>query len=214
MELYNDMKIGVLALQGGFIEHIKMLDKLGVTATPVYKPDELEDIDGLVMPGGESTTMLNLMHSFDIFKPLKEKARSGLPVMATCAGVVLLAKEVSNPTMETLSLMDISVKRNAFGRQVDSFEASVYIPVIGDEPFPAVFIRAPLIASTNTGVEILCRLDNSNIAAVRQESLLALSFHPELSQDTRLHRYFLKIVADCPKKEGFKSASEAAIPVD
>lgn len=208
------MRIGVLALQGSFIEHINMLAKLGVMATPVYKPNELEGIDGLIIPGGESTTILNLMHSFNIFEPLKERALDGLPVMATCAGTVLLAKEVTNPGMKTLALMDISVKRNAFGRQVDSFEANVDIPLLGKEPFPAIFIRAPLIETTDPDVEILCRLGDGTAIAVRQERLLAVSFHPELSQDTRLHRYFLEIVADFLKEEKLKSVREATIPAD
>ena len=205
------MRIGVLALQGGFIEHINMLAKLGVTVMPVYKSDELESIDGLIIPGGESTTMLNLMHEFGIFKPLKERAQDGLPVMGTCAGMVLLAKEVSNTGMETLTLIDISVKRNAFGRQIDSFEASVNIPLLGKEPFPAIFIRAPLIECASPNVEILGRLDDGTAVAVRQERMLAVSFHPELSQDTRLHRYFLEIVADCLKEE-VENVREAAIP--
>ena len=208
------MRIGVLALQGGFIEHISMLAKLGVTATPIYKPDELEGIGGLIIPGGESTTMLNLMHSFSIFEPLRDKARSELPVMGTCAGMVLLAKGVSNPRMETLTLIDISVKRNAFGRQIDSFEASVDIPLLGKEPFPAIFIRAPLIECASPNVEILGRLDDGTVVAVRQERLLAVSFHPELGQDTRLHRYFLEIVADCLKEEKVKSIPGATIPID
>ncbi len=207
------MRIGVLALQGSFIEHINMLEELGVTATPVYKPDELEGIDGFIIPGGESTTMLNLMHEFGIFEPLKEKARAELPVMGTCAGMLLLAKEVSNPGMETLTLIDISVKRNAFGRQIDSFEASVDIPLLGKEPFLAIFIRAPLIERTSPDVEILGRLNDGTAVAVRQERMLAVSFHPELTQDTRLHRYFLEIVADCLEEE-VKSVREAAIPAD
>ena len=205
------MRIGVLALQGGFIEHINMLAKLGVTVMPVYKSDELESIDGLIIPGGESTTMLNLMHEFGIFKPLKERAQDGLPVMGTCAGMVLLAKEVSNTGMETLTLIDISVKRNAFGRQIDSFEASIDIPLLGKEPFPAIFIRAPLIEFASPNVDILGRLDDGLAVAVRQERMLAVSFHPELSQDTRLHRYFLEIVADCLKEE-VENVREAAIP--
>ena len=208
------MRIGVLALQGGFIEHINMLERLGVTAMPLRKSDELKDIDGLVIPGGESTTMLNLMHSFGIVKPLKEEAVRGLPVMGICAGIVLLAKEVSNPSMETLALMDMAVKRNAFGRQVDSFEASVNIPLLGEEPFPAIFIRAPLIESTSPDVEILGRLINGDIIAVRQGRLLAVSFHPELGRDTRLHRYFLDIVIDYLNKEKGGSVTKTAIPAD
>jgi 5'-phosphate synthase pdxT subunit len=208
------MKIGVLAMQGGFIEHIDMLERLGVTVTPIYKPGELEGIGGLVIPGGESTTVLNLMHGFGIFGPLKEKIGSGLPVLATCAGVVLLAKEVSNPSMETLALMDISVKRNAFGRQVNSFEAGVDMPSLGEDPFPAIFIRAPLIERADPDVEVLGRLEDGNIAVVRQRSMLAVSFHPELGDDTRLHRYFLNMVAYYLNEERGKSIPETAIPAD
>ena len=189
------MRVGVLALQGDFIEHIGVLEKLGAEATPIRKPGELKGLDGLIIPGGESTTMLNLMHSFDLLKPLKELAQAGLPVMGTCAGMVLMAKKVSNSGIDTLALMDIEVKRNAFGRQLDSFEAELAIPFLGKEPFPAVFIRAPIIESTSPQVEILGKLTGGVIVAVRQGNLLALAFHPELSSDPRLHRYFLEIIA-------------------
>ena len=189
------MRVGVLALQGDFIEHIGVLEKLGAKAIPIRKPGELKGLDGLIIPGGESTTMLNLMHSFDLLKPLKELAYDGLPVMGTCAGMVLMAKKVSNSGMDTLALMDIEVKRNAFGRQLDSFEAELAIPFLGKEPFPAVFIRAPLIESTSPHVEILGKLTSGVIVAVRQGNLVALAFHPELSSDPRLHRYCLEIIA-------------------
>lgn len=188
------MKIGVLALQGDFIEHIGILEKLGVEAIPARKPEELKDLDGLIVPGGESTTITSLMHSFSLLKPLKELAQAGLPVMGTCAGMVLMAKKVSNFDMAPLALMDIEVRRNAFGRQVASFETELAMPPLGEEPFPAVFIRAPLISSTGPEVEILARLDSGTIVAARQGSKLAIAFHPELSNDLRLHRYFLEIV--------------------
>jgi len=137
------MRVGVLALQGDFIEHIGVLEKLGVKTIPVRKPGEFKGLDGLIIPGGESTTMLNLIHSFNLLQPLKELAQAGLPVMGTCAGMVLMAKKVSNSGMDTLALMDMEVKRNAFGRQLDSFEAELAMPFLGKEPFPAVFIRAP-----------------------------------------------------------------------
>jgi 5'-phosphate synthase pdxT subunit len=190
------MRVGVLALQGDFIEHIGVLEKLGVKTIPIRKPDELKGLGGLIIPGGESTTMLNLMHSFNLLQPLKELAQAGLPVMGTCAGMVLMAKKVSNSGMDTLALMDIEVKRNAFGRQLDSFEAELAIPFLGKEPFPAVFIRAPLIESTSPQVEILGKLTSGVIVAVRQGNLVALAFHPELSSDLRLHRYFLEIIAN------------------
>jgi len=197
------MKIGVLALQGGFIEHINMLGKLGVTAMPVYNPGDLEDLCGLIIPGGESTTILKLLHSSNLFNLIKEKTQAGLPVMGTCAGMVLMAKEVLNPDMETLALMDIAVKRNAFGRQVDSFEADIDLLALNGKTFPAIFIRAPVIDSTGAGVEVLGRLEDGTAVAVRQGNLMALSFHPELSQDTRLHRYFLEIVKGCLKEVAF-----------
>ncbi|GAI83815.1 unnamed protein product, partial [marine sediment metagenome] len=144
---------------------------------------------------GESTTIMNLLHSFDLLKPLKELAHNGLPVMGTCAGMILMAKKVSNSDIDTLALMDIEVKRNAFGRQLDSFETELDMPTLGKEPFPAVFIRAPLVENTSPQVEVLGKLNNNSVVAVRQGNLLALAFHPELSSDPRLHRYFLEKVA-------------------
>ncbi len=192
------MRIGVLALQGDFIEHIGTLKKLGVEVVPVRKPGELKDLDGLIIPGGESTTITSLMYSSSLFKPLKELAQAGLPIMGTCAGTVLMAKKISNSNsceMETLALMDMEVRRNAFGRQVASFETELQIPALGDKPFPAIFIRAPFILSTGPEVEILGRLDSGTIVAARQGNRLAIAFHPELSSDLRLHNYFLEIVA-------------------
>lgn len=189
------MKVGVLALQGDFIEHIGVLEKLGAEAIPVRKPAELSGLDRLIIPGGESTTMLNLMHSFSLFEPLKELAQAGLPVMGTCAGMILLARKVSGSDMDTLAVMDMEVRRNAFGRQTDSFEAELAMPVLGQEPVPAIFIRSPRILSTGPKVEILARLADGSIVAARQGTLLAVAFHPELSSDPRLHRYFLKTFA-------------------
>lgn len=189
------MKVGVLALQGDFIEHIGVLEKLGAEAIPVRKPAELSGLDRLIIPGGESTTMLNLMHSFSLFEPLKELAQAGLPVMGTCAGMILLARKVSGSDMDTLAVMDMEVRRNAFGRQTDSFEAELAMPVLGREPVPAIFIRSPRILNTGPKVEILARLADGSIVAARQETLLAVAFHPELSSDPRLHRYFLKAFA-------------------
>jgi len=192
------MRIGVLALQGAFIEHINVLRRLGVEALPVRLPDELNGLDGLIIPGGESTTALNLMHSFNLFEPLKELAQAGLPILGTCAGIICLAKKVSNSInhdMPTLAVMDITVRRNAFGRQVDSFETELEMPALGGEPFPAVFIRAPIIESAEPPVEILARLPDGTIVAARQGKLLVTAFHPELSHDLRIHRYFLEIVA-------------------
>jgi len=190
------MKIGVLALQGAFIEHISIMQQLGATALPVRLPGELDGLDGLIIPGGESTSILNLMHSFDLVQPLKELVQAGLPVLGTCAGMVCLAKRVSNSgnsSMETLSLMDMEVRRNAFGRQVDSFEIELVVPALGQESFPGIFIRAPIIERAGSQVEVLAKLPDGTAAAARQEKLVATAFHPELSTDLRFHRYFLKI---------------------
>ncbi len=208
------MRIGILALQGDFIEHISLLERLDVKAIPVRQPDQLEALDALIIPGGESSTMLNLMHSYNLFQPIKELAQDGLPVMGTCAGMILLAKRVFSPDMPTLALMDIEVKRNAFGRQMDSFEVELDMPWLGNEPFPAVFIRAPLIESTGPDVEILGRLTDGAIVAARQGNLLALAFHPELSTDTRLHRYFLEMVASYRLEGKRKASRKTATPAD
>ena len=192
------MKIGVLALQGAFIEHISVIQQLGVEASPVRLPNELGSLDGLIIPGGESTTILNLMQSFNLIQPLKELAQGGLPILGTCAGMVCLAKKVSNSinsNMETLAVMDMEVRRNAFGRQIDSFETELPVPALGDEPFAAIFIRAPIIERTGPQVEILAKLSNDIAVAARQGKLVVSAFHPELSHDLRFHRYFLKIVA-------------------
>jgi 5'-phosphate synthase pdxT subunit len=191
------MKIGVLALQGAFIEHISVIQQLGVEASPVRLPNELGSLDGLIIPGGESTTILNLMQSFNFIQPLKELAQAGLPILGTCAGMVCLAKKVSNSinsNMETLAVMDMEVRRNAFGRQVDSFETELPVPALGDEPFAAIFIRAPIIERAGQQVEILAKLPNDIAVAARQGKLVVSAFHPELSHDLRFHHYFLKIV--------------------
>ncbi len=189
------MKIGVLALQGAFIEHISVIQQLGVEASPVRLPNELDGLDGLILPGGESTTILKLMQSFSLIQPLRELAKAGLPILGTCAGMVCLAKKVSNDDVETLAVMDLVVRRNAFGRQIDSFETELSIPALGDKPFPAIFIRAPITERADPQVEILARLPNGVTVAAKQGKLVVSAFHPELSDDLRFHRYFLKIVA-------------------
>jgi len=189
------MRVGVLALQGTFIEHIGILRQLGVEAPPIRLPRELDTLDGLIIPGGESTTMLRLMESFELIQPVKEMARYGLPVWGTCAGMILLAKDVSNYEMETLGLMDMKVRRNAFGSQVDSFEADLEIPLVGGEPFHAVFIRAPIIEEAKPSVEILSRLPDGTIVAIRQNRLLGCAFHPEFTDDSRFHSYFLNMIS-------------------
>jgi len=192
------MRIGVLAAQGAFAEHIATLKKLKVTATPVRLPSELENLDGLIIPGGESTSISKLMLSYNLVSEIKKLAKNGLPIFGTCAGMILLAKKISDSKVEPLGLMDITARRNAFGRQVDSFEADLVIPMLGEEPFPGIFIRAPLIEQTNSNVAILAKLDNETIVAARQEKLLAAAFHPELTSDLRFHQYFLNI---CRQKQ-------------
>ena len=191
----QDMKVGVLALQGTFIEHIDIMRQLGVEAPPIRLPNELDSLDGLIIPGGESTTMLRLMESFRLIQPIREMARDGLPIWGTCAGMVLLAKSVSNYEMETLGLMDMQIRRNAFGSQIDSFEVDLEIPLVGEEPFHAVFIRAPVVKEAKPGVKILSRLPDSTIVAARQNRLLACAFHPEFTDDLRFHSYFLNMVS-------------------
>ncbi|MDH4269632.1 MAG: pyridoxal 5'-phosphate synthase glutaminase subunit PdxT [Dehalococcoidia bacterium] len=189
------MRVGVLALQGTFIEHIGILRQLGVEAPLIRLPHELNTLDGLIIPGGESTTMLRLMESFDLIQPIRKVARDGLPIWGTCAGMILLAKDVSNYEMETLGLMDTKVKRNAFGSQVHSFETDLEIPLVSEEPFHAVFIRAPIIEEAKPSVEILSRLPDGTIVAIRQNRLLACAFHPEFTDNLRFHSYFLNMVS-------------------
>ncbi|MBI4284650.1 MAG: pyridoxal 5'-phosphate synthase glutaminase subunit PdxT [Chloroflexi bacterium] len=191
------MKIGVLALQGAFIEHVAVLRRLNIEAREIRLPAELAEMDGLIIPGGESTTMLNLMQSYSFVPALQEQIRSGFPVLGTCAGMICLAKRVSSLTndMKTLAAMDMEVSRNAFGRQVDSFEAELAVPALGEPPFKAVFIRAPLIKEVGPGVDVLTRLPDGTPVAARQGNLLATAFHPELTGDLRFHEYFVKIVA-------------------
>jgi pyridoxal 5'-phosphate synthase pdxT subunit len=191
------MKIGVLALQGAFIEHVSVLQRMGIEAAEVRLPKDLEGLGGLIMPGGESTTILKLMHDFELFKPLKKMIGDGFPVWGTCAGMICLARRVFNSqesVLEPLEVMDIEVKRNAFGRQVDSFETELDIPALGNKPYHAVFIRAPFIEKAGPQVDILVRLPDGVIVAARQKNLVATSFHPELTDDFRFHEYFIKIV--------------------
>lgn len=190
------MKIGVLALQGAFIEHQKVLEKLGVESVQVRLPEQLDGLDGLIIPGGESTTISKLATAFGLMQPLREFAQQHA-VWGTCAGAIFLAREVGRD-QPVLGLMDITVRRNAFGRQVDSFEIRLDVPALArvdaaNPPFPAVFIRAPLIEKANGTTEVLATLPEGGIVAVQQGRWLATSFHPELSDDDRFHRYFLEL---------------------
>ena len=188
------MKIGVLALQGAFIEHLQVIERLGAKAVAVRLPSHLPDLDGLIIPGGESTTMSRLMADYQLLQPLKDLVNGGLPILGTCAGMILMAKSVPDFTLQTLGMMDIAVRRNAFGSQVDSFEADLEMPALGQPSFHAVFIRAPIIEAADSTVEVLARLPNGAAVAARQGKLLAAAFHPELTPDARFHQYFLDIV--------------------
>ena len=188
------MRIGVLASQGAFIEHIAALRQLKVEALPVRLARELNGLDGLIIPGGESTAISKLMLSSNLTEEIKNLARKGLPIFGTCAGMIVLSTKNSDQDVAPLGVMDIVVKRNAFGRQIDSFETELAIPVLGEKPFLAVFIRAPLIKRANSNVEILARLADGTIVAARQGKLLVSAFHPELTDDLRFHQYFLDMV--------------------
>lgn len=189
------MRIGVLAMQGAFAEHIATLNQLKVQTLPVRLPAELDDLDGLIIPGGESTSISKLALDYKLMNKIVSLAENGLPVFGTCAGMILLASKTSGSDVSPLGIMDITVRRNAFGRQRESFETELSIPALGEKPFPGVFIRAPIIDQANNGVEILARLTDGTGVAARQGKILATAFHPELTGDLRFHRYFLDIAS-------------------
>jgi pyridoxal 5'-phosphate synthase pdxT subunit len=182
------MKIGVLALQGAFREHLQTLGAIGVEGVPVRLPADLEGVSGLILPGGESTTMRQLIERWDLADPIRRLAATGAPLFGTCAGMIVLSSQIVGGEAPVLPLLDVSVERNAFGRQLDSFEADLSVPVLGDRPVHAVFIRAPVIESVGPDVDVLARLDDGRIVAVRERNVLATSFHPELAGETRFHR--------------------------
>ncbi len=185
------MKVGVLALQGAFREHENILAACGVEAEQIRKPQQLDRISSLIIPGGESTTIGKLLNEFELFEPVVKMGREGLPIFGTCAGLIMLAREIEGSDQLRLGLMDIRVERNAFGRQVDSFETSLDIKAIGEQPFRAVFIRAPYIIEAGSGVEVLASF-REKIVFARQGKFLAAAFHPELTGDPRIHKYFLE----------------------
>lgn len=180
----------MLAVQGDFAEHIAILKHLGVDTVEVRLPGHLEGVDALIMPGGESTTFSYLMDLYNLREPLVEVASRGTPIWGTCAGMIMMARELTEDFPEPLGLMDIGVARNAFGRQVNSFEADLRFSSL-DDPFRAIFIRAPGIVRLGDDIQVLARLSDGQPVAVRQGSLFATSFHPELSDDPRIHQYFL-----------------------
>jgi 5'-phosphate synthase pdxT subunit len=187
------VKAGVLALQGDFAEHVAVLRDMDVETLEVRTLRELEQVDALIIPGGESTTIAKLMDTYCLREPLREMAQEGKPIWGTCAGMILLAKELTEDRPEPLGLMDITVTRNAFGRQVDSFEADLNVPCLGSEPFRAVFIRAPVVRSVGKRANVLAQLPDGRPVAVQQHNLLATAFHPELTKDHRFHQYFLSL---------------------
>lgn len=192
------MRVGVLALQGDFAEHTKVLQELGVEVSEVRLPQQLDDLDGLIIPGGESTTIGKLANDFALIEPLCQFSQYKA-IWGTCAGAIFLSKD-AHREQPLLGLMDIQVERNAFGRQVASFEMDLVVPALaevggGDHPYHAVFIRAPLIESVGGDVKVLAQLEDGRIVAAQQGKLLATSFHPELTEDDRFHRYFLRLAS-------------------
>jgi len=190
------MQIGVLALQGSFAEHAESLRAAGASPVLVRLPEHLRGISGLIIPGGESTTIGKLLVRSGLLSPLRAAVNEGLPVYGTCAGMILLARDIGGLDQPLLGVMDITVKRNAFGRQLESFEEPLCVPSLGPEPFRGVFIRAPLIERTGPDVKVLANLGDGRVVAARQGKLLATAFHPELTSDGRVHRYFLHMIED------------------
>jgi pyridoxal 5'-phosphate synthase pdxT subunit len=190
------MRIGVLALQGDFREHLQTLDAIGVEGVEVRLPGDLDGVSGLILPGGESTTMRRLIDRWDLRQPILDVAERGAPLFGTCAGMIVLAREIAGGEPPILPLLDVTVQRNAFGRQLDSFEADLTVPVLGDTPVHGVFIRAPIIDRTGPGVDVLGRLDDGRIVAVRERNLIATAFHPELAGETRFHRLLATMASE------------------
>ncbi len=190
------MKIGVLALQGAFIEHIETLRAIGVEGVPVRLPEDLDDVSGLILPGGESTTLRRLIDRWGMGAPILDLADRGAPIFGTCAGMIVLAKEIADGEPPILPLLDVTVERNAFGRQLDSFEADLSVPILGDTPVHGVFIRAPVIERTGPDVDVLSRLEDGRVVAVRERNVIATAFHPELAGETRFHRLVTTMAAE------------------
>jgi 5'-phosphate synthase pdxT subunit len=182
------MRIGVLALQGDFAEHTAMLRTIGVEPVEVRLPADLEGLSGLILPGGESTTMRRLIDRWELREPILALAESGAPLFGTCAGMIVLSKSIADGDAAVLPLLDVTVRRNAFGRQLDSFEGEVSVPILGDAPVHGVFIRAPIIEAVGPDVDVLARLDDDRIVAVRERNVVATAFHPELAGEPRFHR--------------------------
>ena len=189
------MRIGVLALQGAFREHLDTLGSIGIEGVRVREPADLQGVSGLILPGGESTTMRHLIERWGLRQPILHLAESGKPLFGTCAGMIVLAKRIEGGEEPVIPLLDVSVERNAFGRQLDSFETDLSVPLLGDQPIHAVFIRAPVVETVGSEVDVLGRLEDGRIVAVRQRNVLATSFHPELAGETRFHRLVATMAA-------------------
>jgi 5'-phosphate synthase pdxT subunit len=192
------VRVGVLALQGDVREHVRVLRERGADAVPVRRPEELASVRGLVLPGGESSVIDKLSRAFGMRQPIRDAIAAGMPMYGTCAGLILLADRITDGIagQQTFGGLDATVQRNAFGGQVESFETELAVPVLGDPPVHAVFIRAPLVLSVGDGVEPLATLDDGRIVAVRQGPLLGTSFHPEMTGETRFHELFLAAVRE------------------
>lgn len=203
------MKIGVLALQGDFREHLDTLAAIGVEGVEVRLPADLDAVDALILPGGESTTMRRLIERWGLREPIVELARGGAPLFGTCAGMIVLAREIVGGEAPIVPLLDVTVVRNAFGRQLESFETSLPVPILGDRPVRGVFIRAPVIERIGPRVDVLARLEDGRVVAVREGAILATAFHPELAGETRFHR-LLATMAEAHRepREGAATVAE------
>lgn len=198
------MKIGVLSFQGGIVEHLNQIKQLGHDSIEVKKESDLNDIDAIILPGGESTTIGKLLNVTQLMEPLRKKIKAGLPTWGTCAGMILLAKEIEGERINHIATMDIKVKRNAFGTQIDSFKVNKIIEEVSNKAIELVFIRAPYITEVKNNVEILCEVNN-NIVAVKQDNMIATSFHPELTDDLTFLKYFLDNVVENSRNGIFRS---------
>jgi 5'-phosphate synthase pdxT subunit len=185
--------VGVLAIQGDVAEHLKALEREGAHAIAVKTRADLEKVDALVVPGGESTTVIRLLERFDLVEPIRKRVHEGMPFWGTCMGMIVAAHDVADLDQKTLDLLDVTVRRNAFGRQIASAEVALDIPALGEKPFPGVFIRAPWIERAGPNVEVLARHDGHGVF-VRQGNVIGTSFHPELTADRRVHKYFLTML--------------------
>jgi 5'-phosphate synthase pdxT subunit len=183
-------RVGILALQGDVPEHMRATEQAGAVALPVRRPEALGEVDALIIPGGESTTIGKLMERYGLMEPIRERARAGMPILGTCAGLILLAREIEGSEQPRLGLLDVTVQRNAYGRQVESFETDVTVPALGAEPVRAVFIRAPKVTRTGPEVEVLAEAEGTPLL-VRQAGLIGAAFHPEMAGEPRIHRFLL-----------------------